>query len=91
MEGRESRSEVQAYSPISCALYDRLEAFATLGRPCRIVYRDPEGKSRERVERIVDVFARGGEEFLKTATGIEIRLDRLESVEGVRFGDGGAC
>ncbi|HEX7090943.1 MAG TPA: hypothetical protein VF192_12455 [Longimicrobiales bacterium] len=86
MEGQRSRSDPPAYSPIPCALHDRLEALATLGQPCRIVYRDPDGGTRETVERIVDVFARAGEEFVRTAAGVEIRLDRLEWVAGVRFG-----
>ena len=40
---------------------------------------------QEVVDRIVDIFPRGGEEFLRTAAGVEIRLDRLESVDDVRF------
>jgi Rho-binding antiterminator len=79
------------YSPIACGLHDRLEALATLGRSCRIVYADPDGGAREIVDRIVDVFARAGEEFVRTSSGTEIRLDRLERVDGVEFRDGGAC
>ncbi|HEY8469009.1 MAG TPA: hypothetical protein VIL18_05170 [Longimicrobiales bacterium] len=88
MEEHRSRSDPPAYSPISCALHDRLEALATLGQPCRIVYRDADGSSRETVERIVDVFARAGEEFVRTAAGLEIRLDRLQWVAGVEFSSG---
>lgn len=36
------------------------------------------------MDRIVDVFTRGAEEFLRTASGREIRLDRLDSVEEAR-------
>lgn len=74
-----------AYRPIACALHDRLEAAATLGRPVSIVYRDAEGAPHAVEDRIVDVFARGGEEHARTATGLVIRLDRLESVDGVAF------
>lgn len=71
------------YSPIDCSAHDRLEAFATLRTPCRIVFRTWEGETREVVDRIVDVFTRGAEEFLRTASDQEIRLDRLDSVEDV--------
>jgi Rho-binding antiterminator len=79
------------YSPIACGLHDRLEALATLGRSCRIVYVTPGGDTREVVDRVVDVFARAGEEFVRTSSGVEIRLDRLERVDGVEFRAGGAC
>lgn len=46
------------------------------------MYHDPDGGTRETVERIVDVFASAGEEFVRTAAGVEIRLDRLEWVAG---------
>jgi Rho-binding antiterminator len=88
MEGHRPKSDPPAYSPIPCALHDRLEALATLGQPCRIVYRDADGSSRETDDRIVDVFARAGEEFVRTAAGLEIRLDRLEWVAGVQFSSG---
>jgi len=74
------------YSPISCSLHDHLESAATLGRPCRIVFRVALGAAPQEVlDRIADVFARGGAEFLLTAGGTEVRLDRLESVDGVPF------
>jgi len=76
------------YSPIACALHDHLEAAATTGRPCRIVFRDAAGAAgapQEVYDRIADLFARGGAEFLLTAGGTEVRLDHLESVGGVSF------
>lgn len=78
-------SESKRYRPIDCALHDRLEAHATVGRVVRIVARAPNGETREIEDRVVDVFARGGEEFVRTAGGELIRLDRLESVDGVAF------
>lgn len=73
------------YQPIDCGLHDRLEALATMGRVVRIVVRAPDGASRVIEDRLVDVFARGDEEFVRTARGELIRLDRLESVDGVAF------
>lgn len=76
------------YTPIECSLHDRLEALATLGRSCRVVYRDDKGSEREVEGRIVDLFARGGVEYIRMDSGVEIRMDRLEWVDGVRFGGG---
>lgn len=69
-----------SYRPIDCSLHDRLESFATLGTECRIVFRDGYGAIREVIDRITDVFASGGEEFLVTASTGPVRLDRVESV-----------
>ena len=74
------------YSPIACALHDRLESFATLRPVVRIEYVADNGDVRAAEDRIVDVFARGGAEYLRTASGLEIRLDRLETVDGIRYG-----
>jgi Rho-binding antiterminator len=79
------------YQPIDCSLHDRLEALATLRQECDVVYRDVDGERRETRERIVDVFARAGEELVRLESGTEIRLDRLEAVEGVAYGGGAQC
>jgi Rho-binding antiterminator len=79
------------YQPIDCSLHDRLEALATLRQECDVVYRDADGERRETRERIVDVFARAGEELVRLESGTEIRLDRLEAVEGVAYGGGAQC
>ncbi|MGH7483645.1 MAG: GNAT family N-acetyltransferase [Longimicrobiales bacterium] len=73
------------YTPIACELHDRLEAAATLGGKRRIVFRDPDAGSIEVLARIVDVFAKGGEEFIRIDSGALIRLDRIESLDGLRF------
>lgn len=78
-------SETGEYRPIACGLHDRLEALATTGGVVRVVYRAPDGDRRTLEDRLVDVFARGGEEFVRTGRGQRIRLDRLESVDGVAF------
>ena len=69
------------YRPISCSVHDRLEALAVRSRPCRIRHRTPEGAVESAEGRIVDIFARQGEEFLRMDGGEEIRLDRLVEVE----------
>jgi transcriptional antiterminator Rof (Rho-off) len=86
------------YQPIDCSVHDRLEAFATLRTMCCIAFRTADGRLGEEVDRIVDVFTRGREEFLRTSSGREIRLDRLESVEAAsqesfrrESGQAGSC
>jgi len=69
------------YHPIDCTFHDRLESFATLRIRCRIAFDEPDGNRREVVDRIRDVFARSGEEFIETSAAGEIRLDRLVRVE----------
>jgi len=69
------------YRPIACSFHDRLESFAVLRVPCRIVYTDAEGGEHQVIDRIADVLVRHGAEYLVLAEGSEIRLDRLESVE----------
>lgn len=69
------------YRPISCSFHDRLESFAVLRVPCRIVFLDADGTERECVARIHDVRVRDGAEYLLVDGGPEIRLDRLRSVE----------
>jgi Rho-binding antiterminator len=72
------------YEPIDCADHDKLEALATMRQRARIAYRDEHGELHEVEDLIEDVFARDGNEYLKTAGGEEVRLDRLERVDGMR-------
>jgi len=70
-----------SYEPIDCSVHDRLEALAVTRVPCRVAFLTKEGAAREATGRIVDVFTRGGAEYLQLEDGTEIRLDRLRSVE----------
>jgi Rho-binding antiterminator len=71
------------YKPVDCSLHDRLEAFATTGQPCRIEYTSEDGGRRQAQDRIADVFASDGAEYIRTRGGEEIRLDRIEQVDGI--------
>jgi Rho-binding antiterminator len=71
------------YQPIDCSLHDRLESYATLRQPCRIVFRDEAGGRSESHDRIDDVFAEDGVEYIRTGSGERIRLDRIEEVDGL--------
>jgi Rho-binding antiterminator len=71
------------YQPIDCSLHDRLESYATLRQPCRIAFRDEAGVRRASHDRIDDVFAEDGIEYIRTGSGERIRLDRIEEVDGL--------
>lgn len=73
------------YVPIDCSLHDRLEALATLRRTSVIVYEDEAGVDSDVRARVDDVFARDGVEYLRTDGGMEVRLDRVLSVDGVPY------
>lgn len=67
----------EPYRPIDCSLHDRLLAWATLHRPVLLEYREAEGGRACARGVIVDVFTRGGEEYLRLQSGETIRLDRV--------------
>ncbi len=73
----------QEYQPIACSLHDRLESLATLRSRILIRYVDDAGAAVEVTDRIADLYTRQGAEFLLTGSGVEIRLDRIESVDGM--------
>lgn len=80
------------YRPIDCSLHDELESLAVRRLAGRIRYRDEAGHEQEVHDRIADIFASEGAEYLRLSSGETIRLDRLLQVEeGARqisFGTG---
>lgn len=78
------------YRPIDCSLHDHLEAAATLGKPVSVTYRAGDGTQVHVEDRIVDIFANGGVEFVQLEKGSRIRLDDLVMVAGVPFVGGRA-
>lgn len=75
-------NDEKEYQPIACSVHDELLARATLGRVTEITYWDERGEVQTVRERIVDVFARSGAEYLAVESGLEIRLDKLKAVDG---------
>lgn len=73
------------YIPISCAFHDQLEMLATTHKPVRIVFHDAENSLQERTSSLVDVYAQGNSEYLRTRSGETIRLDWLVEVDGHRL------
>ncbi|CAN5791310.1 hypothetical protein BH23GEM11_BH23GEM11_11900 [soil metagenome] len=74
----------QEYAPIACSVHDKLEETAVRGTVAHFVVRDENGGTTELQDRVEDVFARDGVEYMRTGEGHEIRLDRLETVNGER-------
>lgn len=77
---------MEAYTPVSCDLQDQLESLATLQQPCQLVYRSESDESIEAQGQIVDIYAANKADFLKLKDGTEIRLDRIESLDGQPVG-----
>lgn len=71
------------YRPVACGIYDMLEAAVVRRSPAVLLYYDHAGKESRYTGRILDVFARGSEEFVKLEGGEELRLDRIRSLDGV--------
>jgi Rho-binding antiterminator len=77
------------YHPISCSVHDRLLALATLRRECSLLTTAPDGPPRLLRGVIVDVYSRGGAEYLRLADGTVVRLDRIRALDGLPIpGDG---
>lgn len=73
-------SEIKPYIPIDCNFYDRLEAWSVRHESVSIQL---IGEKREIVGHIKDLYIRDKVEFLLLNTGMEIRLDRISSVNNI--------
>ena len=70
-----------SYTPVNCNFYDELEALATLGKRCEIIFLNEEG--RVTLTGIIkDLYTRDGVEYLRMDSGLVIRLDKLVQVDG---------
>ena len=70
----------EEYKPIACSLHDQLEDFATRRQRVVIKYSLDTGEMVANDDVITDWVVRAGTEYLRTAGGLEIRLDRIVSV-----------
>ena len=70
------------YQPIDCNYYDRLEAWATTGAVCTIVFTTENGL-KEVSARIEDLYTKEKVEYMKMDNGMEMRLDTLVSVNNI--------
>ena len=72
------------YRPLDCSLHDRIEDLATRRRVVPIRFTDDDGP-RVIDDTLADWFVRDGAEFLRTASGLEIRLDRIVEIDGQSY------
>ncbi len=71
-----------AYKPVACAFYDQLEHLAMKKQIIHIEYTDHNGE-HSFPTIIKDLFTRDKEEFLVTTNNVEIRLDKITSINGL--------
>ena len=69
------------YKPIDCSLHDQIEDYATRRQRVVVTHAQESGKAVSVEDVITDWVVRDGVEYLRTASGLEIRLDRLVSVK----------
>lgn len=74
---------MQDYQPISCSFYNRLENLAALEKPVPLVYLSDQGTESFPAAIIEEMYMREKVEYLRLQGGLEIRLDRLLSVNGI--------
>ncbi len=72
------------YTPVPCALYDELALLAIRQSPAEI-----ELTSGEKISILVKTIETrpSKEEFLIAATGQELRLDKIKTLNGKAFGE----
>lgn len=69
----------------SGGLDEELEMLVALHRSCELVFRGDGGARTVVRDRIGAVYSREGRKWLRTAGGLEIGLDQLDHVNGIRI------
>jgi Rho-binding antiterminator len=72
----------QEYKNISCDFYDELEALATLHKECEIEFWSENATKSIIHDKIKNLYTKEGVEYMETAKGTVIRLDKLIKVDG---------
>ncbi|APW43195.1 hypothetical protein [Rhodoferax saidenbachensis] len=70
------------YTPINCEFHDVIESTITRRQPVTLVVMDAVGDVQTLHDKVTDVFAKEGAEYLVTESGQTIRLDQLQSIGG---------
>lgn len=71
------------YQPISCNLYDQLEAWATLKTKLSLTYVDVSGQEVTMVGTIIDFKTKEGEEWATLENDLEVRLDKFTTIRPI--------
>ena len=74
----------EAYTPISCSFYDRLEEAATLKKVVNLQYFEGDLPMQKQA-LIKTIKIRDKIEWLFLVDGTEVRLDRIHSIDGVKL------
>ncbi len=82
---------MNSYIPISCEFYDELEAISTLRKIVEIEFLTESGVNNNILGKIVNLYNSDKVEYMVLESGLEIRLDRLISVDGKRLSDYDSC
>ena len=72
---------MKSYTPIACHLYDELE-IAAMRRQDVVLDLQTESGRETLTDKIVDLWARDGVEYMKLASGKVFRLDHIFSMNG---------
>ncbi|MEZ4888500.1 MAG: hypothetical protein R3E32_27485 [Chitinophagales bacterium] len=80
---------IPEYTPINCSFYDYFEAFAVKKQVVTIVYFNENGDTETVESRIKDLFSRNKVEYVLLENDLEIRLDYVKELEGMK--NGGYC
>ena len=79
----------KAYTPISCLIYDQLEAAAVLKKRCDFLVKEERGTILLKAVRVKDLYSRERVEYALLDNGKEFRLDYILEFNGLPIE--GAC
>lgn len=71
---------MKKYMPINCSYYDYLLELSTLKKEVLIQFKTIDDTKDEIISIIKDVYTKKGAEYLLTSEDLEIRLDKLITV-----------
>jgi hypothetical protein len=69
--------------PVSARFFEELEMLSALHKSCEIIYRSENGGRTVTRDRIAVLYREGGVDWLRTGSGLLIRLQALEQVDGM--------
>lgn len=72
---------MQKYICVGCNLYDRLELLAMRKTEVDLIFEDDNNQRVTQTHVIVDLQTKNKEEFLITATGLRLRLDKVLNLD----------
>lgn len=73
------------YLPISCDAYDALLSLATLRKASEVDVVSSAGQVERLRGVVADVYTSNGAEYLRLKDGHDIRLDRIQALNGRAF------